>query len=696
MGTYRSVEGGSDEVYEIHQIHKHSYHDPPSVDTDTKNGQHTTITYQPVDKPKRDSIDSLILRPDSSDSLESPDLGREKSLGATADPQTPATPQSKSTWQRGRQLWTYGWVAETMGFSVALISLLSILIALMTYQNRRVDTWPLPITLNAFIAIFMVLLKAGLALPLTEGLGQLKWQWFQQSPRRLINIHDFDEASRGAWSCIVFLFKVDTDGFDSSSESLIAYLRRRGEFSKTKLLARFAAFLMIMAFAADPFTQQIVGHVDCPQVSPQAIATVARTSSYTAQGGHTGAGEADIDSPMAVAIEMGLINAPANPATLVNTDCISGNCTFPRFQTVGVCHACQDITASINNATSTKSGSVRNYTLTDADSGDVTAWIGQEQLFSSYAPVSVSTLTNMLELQVLTNAANWVGDPAAYACQLYACVRTYESSVTNQTRTETLIGAQKMGQNQLYYTEQSDYRSLFMLATPTTLRNGTSVACEQHTEAADGLVEVALANVDAAPDDLPASTATVETRWVDADCVWTFGFLSASVVRQQLALELDDTHMYISGGVVVGDLVAKTMWENGTMSLSTLDGYMTGLIDTMTADIRNRGANGTLEYERGEVLVYETCVDVQWRWFSYPATLVFLSGAFFLWLVVHVPKDSVQRLWKSSTLAMLFCDVDQSIAHRVRADCSSEEMKEVARDTRAQLVRDGQGRARFV
>lgn len=462
---------------------------------------------------------------------------------------------------------------------------------------------------------------------------------------------------------------------------------------------------MIMAFAADPFTQQIVGHVDCPQVSSQAIATVARTSSYIAQGGHTGAGEADIDSPMAVAIETGLVNAPANAATLVNTDCVSGNCTFPRFQTVGVCHACQDISASIHNATAAvKTGSttttttqVLNYTLTDADDDDaVTAWIGQGQLFSSYAPTAVSTISNMLELQVLTTAPNWVGDPAAYACQMYPCVRTYESGVTNQVRTETLIDTQKMGQNQLYFKEQSDLRSLFMLATGTTLRNGSSVACEPHTEAADGLVEVALANVDAAPDDMPASTATVETRWFDADCVWTFGFLSTSVIKQQLASELDDTHMHITGGVVVGPLVAKTMWQNGTMNLATMNAYMTGLTDTMTADIRNRGANGSLEYEHGDVLTNETCVEVGWRWFSYPATLVFLSGAFFLWLVVHVPRDSVQRLWKSSTLAMLFCDVDDSIARNVRADCSSEEIKQVARDTRAQLVSDGHGRARFV
>lgn len=692
----------------------------PSVSSiDAENGHNQfEMRYEVVGKQNRDSFDSLLLRP------ESPDRNKEVPSSAV-DPQTPGTLRPSSTWQRGRRLWSYGWVAETVGFSVALISLMSILIVLLSYQNRQVDTWPLFITINAFIAVFTVLLKAGLALPLSEGISQLKWQWFQQSPRRLMNIHDFDEASRGAWASLMFLFQVDMDGFERPSSlllylgSLITYLARQKEFSTTKLLARFGALLIVLAFAADPFTQQIVGNVDCPQISPNTRASVARTSSYMAQGGHVGANEADIDSPMAVAITTGLINPPANAATLVETDCASGNCTFPRFQTVGVCHACQDISAAIHNATGAPGSSpapIRNFTLQDPASGDVTTWIGQGVLFSSAAPVALSTLSDVLELQVLTNADNWAGAPSAYACQMYPCVRTYDAAVAGSVRAEAVVNTTRIGQNQLY--GRTDRRALFALATSHTFRNGTLAACERKPGNDTGLVEVALANVDAAPDDIAStstdtdadSDSTVQTGWFDADCVWTFGWSSASVIKQQLAAELDDTHMQMTGGVTTGPLVAKTLWRNGTLSLSSIDGFMAGLTDTMTATMRNRGEGGAGEYAQGDVVVNETCVAVRWAWFSYPAVLVGLSALFLLLLVVHVPttgggggNDGAQqgrgargRLWKSSTLAMLFCGVDESIARNVRADSSGEEIKQVARDTRAQLVRDGDGRARFV
>lgn len=161
MGTYRGI-GEGNEPYEIHYNHEPT--PMPSVSSiDAENGHNQfEMRYEVVGKQNRDSFDSLLLRP------ESPDRNKEVPSSAV-DPQTPGTLRPSSTWQRGRRLWSYGWVAETVGFSVALISLMSILIVLLSYQNRQVDTWPLFITINAFIAVFTVLLKAGLALPLSEG-----------------------------------------------------------------------------------------------------------------------------------------------------------------------------------------------------------------------------------------------------------------------------------------------------------------------------------------------------------------------------------------------------------------------------------------------------------------------------------------------------------------------------------------------
>lgn len=465
--------------------------------------------------------------------------------------------------------------------------------------------------------------------------------------------------------------------------------------SGTKALARFGALLTVLAFAADPFSQQIVEYVDCPQNSTNSQASVARTNSYMAQGGHTGAMEADIDSPMAVAINTGLVNPPANIASLVNIDCVSGNCTFPQFQTVGVCHACQDITSSIHNMTGAKGSTIHNYTLQDPENGDTIIWIGMGTIFSASAPTVLSTLENIMELKVLSNADQWKGLPSAYACQLQPCLRTYEASVSNSVRTERVVNTRRMGQNQLFGKDQDD-DALFKLATSQTLRNGSLAACEPHAEAADGLVKVAREDVDRAPNIIAPANETVAWAWYEADCVWTFGFSSASVVRRQLSAELDGAQMQLTGGVTTGPIVAKNMWRNGTVSLASLDTFVAALADTITATVRNRGERAAAEYAAGQVLVGDTCVAVRWPWFSYPAVLVGLGAVFFLLLVAHTPRGEANRLWKSSTLAMLFAGVDESISRRVGFDASSDEIKDVAKSTRARLVRDEKGRARFV
>lgn len=67
-------------------------------------------------------------------------------------------------------------------------------------------------------------------------------------------------------------------------------------------LAKFAALLTIIAFAVDPFSQQLVQFISCDQPSNSSNPVISRTNSYVAASGHLGAGQNEIDGPMAVAI----------------------------------------------------------------------------------------------------------------------------------------------------------------------------------------------------------------------------------------------------------------------------------------------------------------------------------------------------------------------------------------------------------
>ncbi|RYC62421.1 hypothetical protein CHU98_g3774 [Xylaria longipes] len=57
-------------------------------------------------------------------------------------------------------------------------------------------------------------------------------------------------------------------------------------------------------------------YVDCTQISPDFESSVARTNNYNTTGGSTGDGQGSIDSPMAVAINTGIINPPKHIPSL--------------------------------------------------------------------------------------------------------------------------------------------------------------------------------------------------------------------------------------------------------------------------------------------------------------------------------------------------------------------------------------------
>jgi hypothetical protein len=71
--------------------------------------------------------------------------------------------------RRIRQAWYYGWVAESLGCGLAVISLVAIVITLRLHESKPLPKWPYSISINALIAIFGVLLKAGVTVPLSEG-----------------------------------------------------------------------------------------------------------------------------------------------------------------------------------------------------------------------------------------------------------------------------------------------------------------------------------------------------------------------------------------------------------------------------------------------------------------------------------------------------------------------------------------------
>ena len=98
------------------------------------------------------------------------------------------------------------WWREFLASFVVLGIIGAIVGILVPFQDRPLPDWPHHITINALVAILIVIAKFLIAFVLAECLGQLKWTWFEES-RPLSDLVYFERASRGSlWGSLRLLW----------------------------------------------------------------------------------------------------------------------------------------------------------------------------------------------------------------------------------------------------------------------------------------------------------------------------------------------------------------------------------------------------------------------------------------------------------------------------------------------------------
>ncbi|KAH8594043.1 hypothetical protein B0O99DRAFT_673193 [Bisporella sp. PMI_857] len=643
-----------------------------------------------------------------------------------------------------QRFWRHSWVPEIVSYVLASVTFTGLVILLHLYQGKRLPEWPLGITINAMVSILTLVIKAGLALVLSEGLSQLKWQFFMVKDRVLMDMEDFDSASRGPWGSFQFLFKVENDG--RKSETKRAWLRFMTwvlprSHNLAIYFAKSAALLTLLVFILDPFTQQVLQFEYCSFIHPTIKADITRTNSYILDNTNVLGGA--IDLRMAVAINTGLNNPPradygvyreehqvaanANAAaSLVETTCETGNCTFDLFSTLAMCHTCDDITTLIIKLPDTPPGkdiftlpqdpqaaiatniSVGAFpSLTDDEDGNNgTDWRYFHALAYKRGKL-LDQARNVFSLLTLNLGPFYYFNesvaisPSAVLCTISPCVRTYSSFMVNGTLRELEIKRVLMPVLVGNVTDGS-----YQLVT-SSIPNGTGwIDCEAHSEPGPGLVKVAAENVDNTVPINSTHESQFPPIFYPEQCVWTYGMRSpsaigAEAIRQMQNLQVASfpTAIYPDGvirleGVPEGTLTSTNLWRLGDASFNTTDKFMSDFADTITARIRAAGSDpGT-----GQVHVSATCIRVNWAWLSFLATTMALTLLFLaVLIIVHASEGTAKQNWKSSSLAVLFCSVDDRIRRSTTARQSRDDIFEVARVTRARLVEnDNDGTATFV
>ncbi|KAF2466299.1 uncharacterized protein BDR25DRAFT_268730 [Lindgomyces ingoldianus] len=228
-------------------------------------------------------------------------------------------PHSRPSWRRHLR---FNWWWEAGGLCLSILCVALIAAIMFSMHNRALPDWNLPIQPNSLIAVFSTIAKTALLVTIAECISQLKWAYFQK-PRNLNELQVFDDASRGPWGSLVFLWK--TGG--------------------TALLASVGAVLTILLLLFEPFAQQVLEFPSRLSVLKNETGWMSASHAFSDFGFQKNFGTIG-EFNLQLNIEDHLQSVPSQ--AIPPFHCPTDECTIPDFSTLGVCTSCESHDVSVD------------------------------------------------------------------------------------------------------------------------------------------------------------------------------------------------------------------------------------------------------------------------------------------------------------------------------------------------------------
>lgn len=469
------------------------------------------------------------------------------------------------------------------------------------------------------------------------------------------------------------------------------------------------SFLGIIALITEPFSQAAVFIDLCERSLPQQAA-LPRANGYD-NAGHVGAGTSELSSKMQFAVLNGFYNPPKNSSQSINSlvTCPTGNCTFSDsdgstyFDTLDMCSSCTDISSKIKTTTEIRDGP-REYYLSGYPS-NITLYIsdtpdfrGQVFGFMSTAGVPQGNLTepwpdgpwkstSFFSFQgMATVLRNGHTRPAAFDCSLRACVRSLSARVVKGRYTE-----EEHGRQYLHYIASAWQLEAVLNRTRI---NGTWHTCTGSE------TKTATNNVQVVPPELQQTgTLTNSTNtghWYEAKCYYMVnrgvGFGFSGYLKPMF-----DKARVSRDQSLTGDVWAKELWNQGNMTMASVNKFAAGLAASIGAEIRRDGSTVLLGKDalmvHGDMTRIEPCIKVVWAYLSFLAYLWILTAFFCTVIIVaqHRSRLGAGNDWKTSILPLLFQAISNGDGLSSTAPYRESDLHRRAQDVMVEL-RDSRGR----
>lgn len=540
------------------------------------------------------------------------------------------------------------------------IGCISSIVAILFYMNgKTLLDWKLPIQPNSLVAIFSTVGKSALLFAVSEGLGQLKWLYFEE-PRALSQMENFDQASRGPWGAFTFLWHT------------------RG----TAILASMGAFATVLMLAFEPITQQVIEF--STRVSIQSNQTGWYSTAYSWSDSrlndtHNLPSSSYADYPLKMSL-LGVMSEQS-VTSQDNYYCPASECRFPDFNSLALCSNCE-IEPAVINMSSTCTYGVANKFGSYQIITDLEAYIQNASSQSNLNVYMQIRCTNekvpypslVVETRVSLVDPSWINQPdgrttvnnidylTISVSDDIDGVTTYMVKADNVTATNTTLQYVQGCIN--HYPRNTPYNSTTTVTTYTCFNltsdigvyadlsrlgevNGTITRCELEMCAQTYKQPVSKNNhfYPGEVVDIPLETiGNWTTTEGPHDPRFGFGY----------------------GGNGIDLLGRQLASVTGTDDYSNLKTYDSGLVQILNGNftevfrrlaaacsvVMQSPKNPETKRIVGTAYAPETYVKVRWVWLIMPLSVVLISTIFMVHTVIRSWKTPY--LYKTSTLATLF------------------------------------------
>jgi hypothetical protein len=441
-------------------------------------------------------------------------------------------------------------------------------------------------------------------------------------------------------------------------------------------VACLGALITILATGIDPFVQQVI-LVETRNATSNHSPTLGRAQSFL-QWEDSFEADTEVTFDMLGAMYSGIFADSGGPNKVsfgMSPSCPTGNCTFPLFQSLAVCHHCANITDTIEGNCQEEAGNdifvgliFCQYSLPNGLRLNATD-LSED---GSLGPVATSgylglvgatefgnTLLNFTRIMKRSRGLDYSGGPhnmTAEECVLYWCVNTYEAKVVNGVLDERVI--QSWHSNSTEWHQNGDLQNNIWLDLNAPAIDNRSAASRFPVAylATNPLSSWLAAKMSVSNSDYV--TLMEGSRYsLGSDVTANQSIDTQDIIRVLWQLDIDALFSNLAASMTRN--VREVDWDDQTYS----GGYLEPVKGAGTA-------NGT-------AWVPEVYIQVRWPWLILPITLVALTILFLTLTVVETARSKVE-VWKSSPVPLLFHGLENTEATRLRLAAQLVEMERMA------------------